>query len=566
MSNKINDINYKNNPDESNKNDGNINNEIKEALTFDEMEIKDEIKRAISDMGFEQPSPIQAKTIPTSLMGYDVIGQAQTGTGKTAAFSIPMLNMIDPYNRNLQALVLCPTRELAIQISKEVRKLCEYMHGIKILPVYGGQPIERQIKALKGGVQIVIGTPGRVIDHINRRTLKLESVNIAVLDEADEMLDMGFREDIETILAKVPNERQTMLFSATMPKEILALAREYQNDPVHIKVVRKELTVSNITQYFIEARPNNKVEILTRLIDVYNPKLSVVFCNTKKGVDELVADLQARGYFADSLHGDMKQAQRDIVMNKFRSGSIDVLVATDVAARGIDVDDVEIVFNYDIPQDEEYYVHRIGRTGRAGRQGMSFSLVFGREMRQLKDIEKYTKSKIQRHKVPTVAELEDKKAEKYFEEISGLLEGVTLNKQVELIENFMEESEYSVIDLAAAMLKLAMGEEKDEIEEYVSRDYRDRRNSSNFKRGRQKDMARLFINVGSRQRIKPKDLVGTIAGESGIPGNTIGNVDIYEKFSFVEVPNKYYKRVIRSLKNRKIKGNKINIERANSRK
>ena len=308
-----------------------------EITNFNELAVKEEITRAIADLGYEQPSPIQAKAIPVVLEGYDVIGQAQTGTGKTAAFSIPLLERIDPSDKRLQAIVLCPTRELAIQVSEEVRKLAKYLHGVKTLPIYGGQPIDRQIKALKGGVQVIIGTPGRVIDHINRKTLKPSTVKMVVMDEADEMLDMGFREDIETILSSTPQERQTSLFSATMPKAILELTQKYQKEPVHIKVVRKELTVNNIKQFYIETRKSNKLEVLTRLIDVYNPKLTVVFTNTKKGADELVSDLQARGYGADSLHGDLKQVQRDIVMDKFRHGTIDILVATDVAARGIDI-------------------------------------------------------------------------------------------------------------------------------------------------------------------------------------------------------------------------------------
>src|SRR3712207_6633977 len=390
-----------------------------EITNFNELEVKDEITKAIADLGYEQPSPIQAKAIPVVLEGYDVIGQAQTGTGKTAAFSIPLLEKIDPSDKRLQAIVLCPTRELAIQVSEEVRKLAKYMHGVKTLPIYGGQPIDRQIKALKGGVQVVIGTPGRVIDHINRKTLKPSTVKMVVLDEADEMLDMGFREDIETILSSTPSERQTSLFSATMPRAILELTQKYQQEPVHIKVVRKELTVTNIKQFYIETRKSNKLEVLTRLIDVYNPKLTVVFTNTKKGADELVSDLQARGYGADSLHGDLKQVQRDIVMDKFRNGTIDILVATDVAARGIDVDDVECVINYELPQDEEYYVHRIGRTGRAGRDGIAFSFVFGRDMRKLKDIERYTKSKIMKHSIPTVNDVEQKRSEEHTSELQS---------------------------------------------------------------------------------------------------------------------------------------------------
>ncbi|MEG1285897.1 MAG: DEAD/DEAH box helicase, partial [Romboutsia sp.] len=283
-------------------------------IKFEDLQINDNIKKAIAEMGFEEPSPIQTQSIPVILSGKDVIGQAQTGTGKTAAFSIPILEMVDANDKSLQAIVLCPTRELAIQVSSEIQKIGKYMHGIKSLPVYGGQPIDRQIRSLKSGVQIVIGTPGRVIDHINRKTLKLDKVKMVILDEADEMLDMGFREDIEMILSKTPENRQTTFFSATMAKAIIDLTKKFQNDPEHIKVVRKELTVPNIKQYYIETRSANKLEILCRLVDVYNPKLSVVFCNTKRGSDELVSALQARGYFADALHGDLKQTQRDIVM------------------------------------------------------------------------------------------------------------------------------------------------------------------------------------------------------------------------------------------------------------
>lgn len=540
-----------------------------EITSFNELQINERIKRAIEDLGYEQPSPIQGKAIPVFLEGHDLIGQAQTGTGKTAAFGIPLLNKVDPSDRSLQAIILCPTRELAIQVSEEIRKLAKYSTGIKTLPIYGGQPIERQIKALKGGVQVVVGTPGRVIDHINRRTLKVQCVNTVVLDEADEMLDMGFREDIETILSNIPEDRQTVLFSATMPKSILDLTAKYQKDPVNIKVVRKELTVSNIKQFYIETRNSNRLEVLTRLIDVYNPKLSVVFTNTKKGADELVSDLQARGYGADSLHGDMKQVQRDIVMDKFRSSTIDILVATDVAARGIDIDDVECVINYELPQDEEYYVHRIGRTGRAGREGIAFSFVFGREMRKLKDIERYTKSKILKHSIPTVDDVEQKKVSQFFADVKETLEEGKFSKQLQWVEEFLNEEDYSIIDLCAAIVKNSIGdEEKQEIKE--ERSYFDRRGerrgdsngrSRNFNNS--KDMARLFLNVGRNQKIQAKDILGSIAGETGIRGKHIGNIDVYDKYTFVDVDRSKAKTIILKMKNRKIKGNKLNIEFAN---
>ena len=296
-----------------------------------------------------------------------------------------------------------------MQVAEEIRKLAKYMSDIKVLPVYGGQEIVRQIKSLKTGVQIIVGTPGRVMDHMRRKTVKFDNINMVILDEADEMLDMGFREDMETILTDTPQDRQTVMFSATMPKAIMDIARNFQKDAKVIKVVRKELTVSNIEQFYYDVRPKNKTEVLCRLIDIYNPRLSVVFCNTKRQVDELISELKGRGYFADGIHGDMKQQQRDRVMDDFRSGKVDILIATDVAARGIDVDDVDMVFNYDIPQDEEYYVHRIGRTGRAGRSGMALSFISGKEVYKLKDIERYCKTKILAKPVPSLDDVKNTK-------------------------------------------------------------------------------------------------------------------------------------------------------------
>lgn len=323
-----------------------------EPVRFEDLGVDERILRAVTEMGFEEATPIQAKAIPEVMTGQDIIGQAQTGTGKTASFGIPMLQKVDPKNKHVQAIVLCPTRELAIQSADEIRKLAKFMHGIKVLPIYGGQDIVKQIRSLKTGVQVLIGTPGRVMDHMRRHTIKLDDLKIVVLDEADEMLNMGFREDIETILSQTPEERQTLLFSATMPQPIMEIARTYQKNAKIVKVVKRELTVANIEQYYYEVRPKNKEEVLSRLLDIYNPALSVVFCNTKRQVDELVEGLKGRGYFAEGLHGDMKQQQRDRVMNGFRNGRTEILVATDVAARGIDVDDVDAVFNYDLPQDD----------------------------------------------------------------------------------------------------------------------------------------------------------------------------------------------------------------------
>lgn len=525
-----------------------------ETVKFEELDLLPQIQRAVKEMGFEEASPIQAKAIPVVLSGKDMIGQAQTGTGKTASFGIPLLQKIDPKNKHLQAIVLCPTRELAIQVAEEIRRLAKFMHGIKILPIYGGQDIVKQIRSLKAGTQVMIGTPGRVMDHMRRKTVKLDHVNMMVLDEADEMLNMGFREDIETILSGIPEERQTVLFSATMPKPIMDIAKKFQKDTQIVKVVKKELTVPKVEQYYYEVRPKNKSEVLSRLLDIYAPKLSVVFCNTKRGVDTLVEDLKGRGYFAEGLHGDMKQQQRDRVMNRFRNGKTDILVATDVAARGIDVDDVEAVFNYDIPQDDEYYVHRIGRTGRAGRTGIAFNFVVGKEVYKLRDIQRYCKTKIIAKKIPSLNDVVDTKMEKILGKIDNIIQNEDLSKMIDLIEEKVNEEEYTSLDVAAAFLYAAMGENS-QPEEAMA-DFGDT--------GAEEGMVRLFINIGKKQNVRPGDILGAIAGETGMPGKLIGTIDMFDKYTFVEVPREYAHEVIEVMKSSKIKGKNVNIEPANA--
>ncbi len=525
-----------------------------EIKKFEEFDLDAKLLRAITEMGFEQPSPIQAKAIPVILEGKDIVGQAQTGTGKTAAFGIPLLQMIDTKDKNLQALVLAPTRELAIQIAEEMRKLSKFSHGIKILPIYGGQDITKQIRSLKGGIQVVIGTPGRVMDHMRRHTLKMEHVKMVVLDEADEMLNMGFREDIETILTAIPEERQTILFSATMPRPIMDIARKFQKNSEIIKVVKKELTVPKIEQYYYEVKRRNKNEVLSRLLDIYAPKLSLVFCNTKKGVDELVEDLKGRGYFAEGLHGDMKQQQRDRVMKRFRSGQADILVATDVAARGIDVDDVEAVFNYDLPQDDEFYVHRIGRTGRAGRQGKAFNFVFGKEIYKLRDIQRYCKTKIVAKPIPSVHDVQSTKIEKVLNQVADVIENEDLETFITYIEDRINQDDITSIDVAAALLKLAIGQ--GETVEQEAFDFGET--------GAQDGMVRLFVNIGKKQGTRPGDILGAIAGETGISGDLIGTIDMYDRYTFVEVPRECAKQVIDVMKDAKIRGKSINIEPANS--
>ena len=521
-------------------------------MTFEEMCLDTRIMRAIAEMGFEQPSPIQAQSIPIAVEGKDMIGQARTGTGKTASFGIPMLQRINPKDKSLQAIVLCPTRELAIQSANEIRKLAKFLHGIKVLPIYGGQEISKQIRSLKGGVQIVIGTPGRVMDHLRRHTLKPQTVDIVVLDEADEMLNMGFREDIETILGQLPEERQTMLFSATMPKPILEIAKRYLHEPEIVKVIQKELTVPKIEQYYYEVNPRKKNEVLSRLLDMYDPSLSLVFCNTKRKVDELVADLKGRGYFAEGLHGDMKQSQRDRVMNGFRNGRTDILVATDVAARGIDVDDVEAVFNYDVPQDDEYYVHRIGRTGRAGREGRAFTLVVGKEIYKLKDIQRYCKTKIRRQPIPSVNDVAAIKVEKLLEQAGELIATDGLGRRMDLLEEYLDGSDYSATEMAAALLAMQLGETSTQT--LPKEEFGDT--------GAEPGMVRMFMNIGKKDRVRIGDILGAVAGESGMEGALVGTIDMYDNFSFVEVPQEYAEAVLEAMNHSKIKGRRVNMEPA----
>ncbi len=586
-----------------------------ETIRFEDLELDSRILRAVTEMGFEAATPIQAQAIPVQMEGRDIVGQAQTGTGKTAAFGIPLLQKVDPKDKKLQAIVLCPTRELAIQVAEEIRRLAKYMHGVKVAPVYGGQDITRQIRSLKEGVQIVIGTPGRVMDHMRRRTIRCDHVHTAILDEADEMLDMGFLEDMETILGELPEERQTLMFSATMPMEIQRIAQKFQKEPVMVKVVQKELTVPEVTQYYYEVRRGTKVEVMCRLLDMYSPKLSMAFCNTKKQVDDLVGELQGRGYFAEGLHGDLKQMQRDRVMNSFRTGKTEILVATDVAARGIDVGNVEAVFNYDIPQDDEYYVHRIGRTARAGHSGIAFSFVVGREVYKLRDIQRYCKTKIIPQAIPSLNDITEIKADKIMEQAEELIRDTDLSKMVNLIERKILEGEYTSMDVAAALLRMSMGEESEDIYESSTLprwlDDLDRRGRGDrggrggrgwddrYDRGGRGDrygrddrggwddrdgnrggrdrygrddrggrgrrdgetgMVRLFINIGKDQNVRPGDILGAIAGESGISGRVVGSIDMFDGYTFVDVPEESASTVLKAMKNAKIKGKNVHME------
>ena len=433
-------------------------------IRYEDAGLDEKILKAVAEIGYEVMTPIQKEAIPVMLSGRDLIGQAQTGTGKTAAFGIPIVQSIDPFETRTQALILCPTRELAIQAAEEIRKYAKYYEGVRVLPIYGGQDIVKQIRSLKGNAQIVVGTPGRVMDHLRRHTIKLDALRTMVLDEADEMLDMGFREDIETILKDIPGEHQTALFSATMPKPILQITREYQKgDAVFVRIPSKELTIPLVKQYYYEIPKGMKVDAVSRLLDYYNPKRTLIFTNTKRMADELSDALIGRGYFADTLHGDLSQQQRDHVMAGFRNGGTEILIATDVAARGIDIDDVEAVINYDVPEDIEYYVHRIGRTGRAGRKGRAFTLVVGREIFKVRDIERFCHTRIEARHIPASKDVKASKAQSILDSVTEIASDEDLSDVLPVIESRISDSGLTSLELAAAFLKKAMGSSKDEV-------------------------------------------------------------------------------------------------------
>ncbi len=421
--------------------------------SFSELGVQPEILKAVDEMGFEAPTPIQDKTIPAILSGRDVVGHAQTGTGKTAAFGIPAIQMADKGSKTPSILILCPTRELAIQVTGELIKLAKFTNGVFTVPVYGGQPIGRQLNQLKKGAQIVVGTPGRVIDHLKRGTLKLGALKLLVLDEADEMLNMGFREDLEEILSFSKGKSQTVMFSATVPKTIRQIMNRWMENPEMIKVEGKTETAPGIDQFIMEVRDSVRTEAVSRVMDMGNFKLALIFCNTKRLCDNLVQELQARGYSADALHGDMNQNVRDKVMNKFRSGQIEMLVATDVAARGLDVENVDVVFNYDIPQDPEYYVHRIGRTGRAGRSGMAITFSSGRGRKKIRFIEKIIRTRLQPMPMPSVHEVRLSKMDSHVEELLEVLNSGGLREYIEQLEP-IAEGDFTPIEIAAALFKM----------------------------------------------------------------------------------------------------------------
>ncbi|TAL25142.1 MAG: DEAD/DEAH box helicase [Nitrospirae bacterium] len=515
---------------------------------FYEFGISDTVLKSLSDMGFEEPTPIQKIAIPPAMEGKDLVGQAQTGTGKTAAFGIPIVEK-GKRGKIPYAIVLTPTRELAMQVAQELNKIGQ-SKGIMCVPIYGGQSIERQFQSLRKGVDVVVGTPGRVIDHIKRKTLILKEIKILVLDEADEMLNMGFIEDIKRILKEIPEKRQTMLFSATMPTEIRNIAMKYMNNPENVRVNAADMVVSKIKQVFYEVRDEDKINALTRLLDVEDPSLTLVFCHTKRDVDDVSGRLQKMGYYAGAIHGDFTQSHRDEMMGKFKKGDIDILVATDVAARGLDIPDVSHVINYSIPQDPDSYIHRIGRTGRAGKSGIALTFVTPREYRHLKLIEKSAKTKISKAKLPTKDEV---KQAREGEMIAGLEREIEENKHTKylpLAEKLF--ARYSPEDVAAAALSIIFGDmEVGDIKE-----------SRSAQPSSDTGFVRLFMTIGRKDKIKVGDIVKSISAEADIPARKIGNIALFDTFSFVEVPADLADKVIGAINDIMLHGRRVRIQHA----
>jgi ATP-dependent RNA helicase DeaD len=542
-----------------------------EAASFADLALRPELLKALSDLGYEEPTPIQRESIPPIMDGRDLLGQAATGTGKTAAFALPILQRfaVGARGSNPVSLVLVPTRELAIQVSQAFHRYGREL-GVRVLPIYGGQPIGHQLQALRRGVDVVIATPGRALDHISRGTLDLREITSVVLDEADEMLDMGFAEDIEAILDETSDQRQTVLFSATMPARIGAIARRHLRDPMRIEMGRPETPSGEAPKVrqsaYVVARAH-KPAALGRILDVEAPGAAIVFCRTREEVDQLTEALNGRGYRAEALHGGMSQDQRDRVMGRLRNGTAELLIATDVAARGLDIEQLTHVVNYNVPSAPEAYVHRIGRVGRAGREGVAITLAEPREHRMLKTIEQVTKQRFTIEKLPTVADLRTRRLETTRAALQeSLLDGDRLEQFRVVIEALGDE--FDIVDIALAAVKLAHESSGAEIDEREIPDHSDSiaRKHQGPERGRRGSRpdggtTRLFFGVGRRANIRPQDLVGAIANESGLSGRDIGAIEISDRFSLVEVPASAADEVIEALRNSTIKGKRTVVRR-----
>lgn len=529
-----------------------------EPETFDQFNLKPELMQAIREVGYEAPTPIQIKTIPILMEGRDMIGQAQTGTGKTAAFALPILQDLDPGQKTVQALVLTPTRELGIQVAEAFHTYSKPLASVRILPVYGGQSIQAQIRRLQSGVHVVVGTPGRIMDHLRRGTLSFASLKMVVLDEADEMLRMGFLEDVEWILSQAPEGIQKALFSATMPKEVRRIADRYLKDPITVEIEHKTLTVPNTQQRYLIVTDQQKLNALTHVLETEAApgEAVLIFASTKIRTADLAEKLQARGYTAEAMHGDMNQPQRENVIRRLRSGQLEIVVATDVAARGWDVERISLVINYDIPYDSEAYVHRIGRTGRAGRAGKAILFVTPRQNRMLREIERFTHQRIEPEKVPTKADIAARRIALFKERILKTLEEEELDLYLNLVEELAIDSGCDMSEIAAASARLARGDKPLEVflEPVVEETIRPKG-----------DMARLFIDAGRKSGVRPGDIVGAIANEADLPGSHIGAIDIYDHFSFVEVPVQYLTQVLERMEGATIRSRDARIRVATPR-
>jgi ATP-dependent RNA helicase DeaD len=518
--------------------------------TFEELGLSAETLRVLGEIGFEEPTPIQAEAIPAMLSGRDVMAQAQTGTGKTAAFGVPMIERLTGQTRGPEGLVLAPTRELAVQVAEALVRFGKY-RSTHVVAVYGGQPIDRQLRALARPVDIVVGTPGRLMDHMRRETLKLDEIRFVILDEADEMLDMGFLEDIEVILSALPAERQTGLFSATLPKRVTDLATRYLTKPLSIRVEPEHITVAQIAQSYYEVVPRAKLEALTRILDLEDPASALIFCRTKLEVDEVTQALQGRGYPSEALHGDLSQQMRDRVMARFRAGTATLMVATDVAARGLDVEHISHVINYSLPSDIDSYVHRIGRTGRAGRAGEAISLVTPRERRLLRFIERAVGQRLEARRVPTASDVAQRQRERLAATLQEIIESEELESPMALVDELAAYYDPSLI--AAAALSLLLDEapaEEPQPELPVSSE------------GAERGMTRLFMNIGAKDGLRPSDVVGAIANEARIPGKAIGVIEIKDTYAFAEIPTDLAQRVLDALHGKTIRNRPVRLELA----
>jgi len=563
---------------------------------FTELGLSPELLKAVVQMGYEEATHIQSQAIPALLSGADVVGQSQTGSGKTAAFALPAIEKVDVRLRAPQVLILCPTRELAVQVAEEVAKLATFKKGVREIPIYGGQSYDRQLRGLRDGAQIIIGTPGRVMDHLDRRTLKLEQVKMVILDEADRMLDMGFLDDIRTVLKQAPAQRQTVFFSATLSRPIQDLIKTFTKNPVNVTIEAQALTMPAIEQVYYEVDRRSKLDVLCRLIDLQDVKFAIIFCATKMMVDELTEHLAARGYAADKMHGDMTQAMRERVMAKFRKRGLEFLVATDVAARGLDVDDVEVVFNYDLPHDGDDYIHRIGRTGRAGRSGRAITFVSGRELYKMQNIIRFTKGKIRRERIPSEEEVEKKRANSFYDSLHKTLEDGKYERQDALIGRLLDQG-YVATDIASALIHLYGDKETKPIEPVRKQPFSPARREDNPRSGQadypqhrdrperpeprprttgtglkadresgevshESGMVRLTLGVGRDHGVQPGDVLGVIVGITKLPKDTVGVIRLQTKQTFVDVAEEHSELVVSKLNGIEFKGRKLWCKRA----